>query len=97
MEDLEYAFDDATRAKAQAAIFMTDNTLFGQRKLVAELVLSHSLPTIHLFRLEVQDGGLMFYGPSEDEIIRRAAALADRNLRRARQANSRSRTRQNSS
>ena len=84
VEDLASAFDDAKRAKAQAAIFMTDNTLFGQRKLVAELALSHSLPTIHLFRLEVQDGGLMFYGPSEDEIRRRAAALADRILRGAR-------------
>lgn len=35
VEDLASAFDDAKRAKAQAAIFMTDNTLFGQRKLVA--------------------------------------------------------------
>jgi putative ABC transport system substrate-binding protein len=84
VEDLASAFDDATRAKAQAAIFMTDNTMFGQRKLVAELALTHSLPTIHSFRLEVQDGGLMFYGPSDDEIIRRAAALADRILRGAR-------------
>jgi putative tryptophan/tyrosine transport system substrate-binding protein len=84
VEDLASAFDDATRAKAQAAIFMTDNALFGQRKLVAELALKHSLPTIHLYRLEVQDGGLMFYGPSDDEIYRRAAALADRILRGAR-------------
>ena len=57
VDDLAPAFDDATRAKAQAAIFITDNTLFGQRKLVAELALTHSLPTIHSFRLEVQDGG----------------------------------------
>ena len=84
VEDLASAFDDATRAKAQAAIFMTDNTMFGQRKLVAELALTHSLPTIHSFRLEVQDGGLMFYGPTDDEIFRRAAALADRILRGAR-------------
>jgi putative tryptophan/tyrosine transport system substrate-binding protein len=32
----------------------------------------------------VQDGGLMLYGPREDEIRRRAAALADRVLRGAR-------------
>src|ERR1700687_539350 len=84
VEDLESAFDDAVRAKAQAAIFMTDNTMFGQRKLVAELALTHSLPTIHSFRSEVQDGGLMFYGPSDVENYRRAAALADRILRGAR-------------
>jgi ABC-type uncharacterized transport system substrate-binding protein len=84
VEDLTSAFDDATRAKAQAAIFMSDNALFGQRKLVAELALTHNLPTIHSFRLEVQDGGLMCYGPSDNEILRRTAALADRILRGAR-------------
>jgi putative tryptophan/tyrosine transport system substrate-binding protein len=83
-EDLASAFDEATRAEARAAVFMTDNALFGQRKRVAELALTHGLPTIHSFRLEVQDGGLMSYGPSDDEILRRAAALADRILRGAR-------------
>ena len=84
LEDLASAFDDAARAKAQAAIFMTDNTMFGHRKLVAELALTHSLPTIHSFRLEVQDGSLMSYGPTDDEILRRVAALADKILRGAR-------------
>jgi len=59
VEDLASAFDDATRAKAQAAIFMTDNTLFGQRKLVAELALTHGFPTIHSFLAEVRDGDVL--------------------------------------
>jgi hypothetical protein len=57
--DLESAFDDATRAKAQAAVFITDNLLFGHRKEIAEIALAHHLPTIHAFPAEVQDGGLM--------------------------------------
>jgi putative ABC transport system substrate-binding protein len=81
VDDLAAAFDDALRANAQAAIFMTDNTLFGHRKLVAELALTRHLPTIHSFRLEAQDGGLMFYGPNDVENYRRAAALADRIIR----------------
>jgi putative tryptophan/tyrosine transport system substrate-binding protein len=84
VQDLASAFDDATRWKARAAIFLTDNAIFEQRKLVAELALTHSLPTIHSFRLEVEEGGLIFYGPSVEEISRRAAALADRILRGAR-------------
>ena len=38
--------------------------MFGHRKEVAELALGHRLPSMHSFGAEVQDGGLMFYGPS---------------------------------
>jgi putative tryptophan/tyrosine transport system substrate-binding protein len=84
VSDLAPAFDDVLRAKAQAAVFMSDNTMFGHRKEVAELALAHKLPTIHSFPPEAQDGGLMSYGPSNDENYKRAAALADRILRGAR-------------
>src|SRR5437773_1418832 len=81
MEDLEPAFDDAIRAKVQAAIFMADNVMFGNRKRVAEVAINHRLPTIHSFPSEAEDGGLMFYGPSNGENYRRAAALAERILK----------------
>jgi len=84
LDDLEPAFDDAKRANARAAVFMADNTMFGNRKLVAEMALKHRLPTIHSFPPEVRDGGLMFYGPSNDENYQRSAALADRILKGAR-------------
>ena len=57
---------------------------FGNRKKVAGLALKHRLPTIHSFPPEVQDGGLMFYGPSNEENYQRTAALADRILKGAR-------------
>jgi putative ABC transport system substrate-binding protein len=81
IEDLESAFDDAVRAKAQAAVFMADNVMFGNRKRVAEVALRQRIPTIHSFPPEVEDGGLMFYGPSNGENYRRAAALAERILK----------------
>jgi len=81
IEDLETAFDDAIRAKTQAAVFMADNVMFGNRKRVAELALKQRLPTIHSFPSEVEDGGLMFYGPSNGENYRRAAALTERILK----------------
>ncbi len=84
LEDLAPAFDDAKRAGSQAAIFMTDNAMFGHRKQVAELSMTHLLPTIHSFPPEVRDGGLLFYGPSSDENYQRAAALADKILKGAR-------------
>ena len=84
VDDLSPAFDDVLRAKAQAAVFMSDNTMFGHRKQVADLALAHKLPTIHSYPPEARDGGLMSYGPSNDENYKRAAALTDRILRGAR-------------
>ena len=84
VEDLDSAFGDAVRAKARAAVFMADNVMFGNRKRVAELALKHHLPTIHSFPPEVRDGGLMFYGPSNEENYQRNAALADKILKGAR-------------
>jgi putative ABC transport system substrate-binding protein len=81
MGDLSPAFDDVTRAGAQAAVFMTDNVMFGHRKQVAELALAHRLPTIHSFRLEAVDGGMISYGPGIEDRYRRVAALADRILK----------------
>jgi ABC-type uncharacterized transport system substrate-binding protein len=84
VDDLAPAFDDAVRAGAQCLIFMTDNALFGRRKQVAELALAHHLPSIHSFPPEVQDGGLMSFGPSLAEMYRRTAALVDQIIKGAR-------------
>jgi len=82
--DLSPAFDDAKASGAQAAIFMTDNVMFGRRKEVAALAIAHHLPSIHSFESEAEDGGLMSYGPELDESYRRAAALAAAILKGAR-------------
>jgi putative tryptophan/tyrosine transport system substrate-binding protein len=82
--DLQPAFGFVKSSGAQALIFITDNLMFGRRKEVAALALSHYLPSVHSFAPEVQDGGLMSYGPDLGENYRRAAALTDRILKGAR-------------
>jgi putative tryptophan/tyrosine transport system substrate-binding protein len=86
VDDLAAAFDNATRSGAQAAVFITDNALFGHRKEVAQLALTHHLPSIHSFEPEVRDGGLMAFGPQLGWSYQRAAALAGRILKGARPA-----------
>ena len=86
MQDLVPAFDDAKASGAQALIFITDNLMFGRRKEIAALAISHHLPSMHSFRPEVVDGGLMSYGPDEKENYQRAAVLADKILKGARPA-----------
>jgi putative tryptophan/tyrosine transport system substrate-binding protein len=81
--DLAVAFDRATASGATALVLLTDNLMFGRRKEIAELALSHHLPSIHAFSPEVGDGGLLSYGPDLEESYQRAAALADRILRGA--------------
>jgi putative tryptophan/tyrosine transport system substrate-binding protein len=82
-DDLADAFDDAAKAGAQGVVFMTDNALFVRRKEIADLALAHHLPSIHSYPPEVQDGGLMSFGPSLEENYRRTAALADKILKGA--------------
>jgi putative tryptophan/tyrosine transport system substrate-binding protein len=86
-EDLTLAFEDSARAGAQGVIFLTDNTMFGHRKEIAELALVNRLPSIHSFPPEARDGGLMSFGPNLDDAYRRAADLADRVLKGAQPAN----------
>jgi putative tryptophan/tyrosine transport system substrate-binding protein len=83
VEDLEPAFNEAKSSGAQALVFVTDNLFFGRREEVAELALSRHLPSIHSFSDEVEDGGLMSYGPELKESYERAAVLADRILKGA--------------
>lgn len=82
--DLSPAFDDAKASGAQAAIFMSDNVMFGRRKEVAALALARKLPSIHSFAPEAEDGALLSFGPDLDESYRRAAALTDAILKGAR-------------
>ena len=46
-DDLPLTFDDVKSVGAQAAIFMTDNVMFGRREEVAALARARKLPSIH--------------------------------------------------
>ena len=83
VKDLVPAFDEAKVSGAQALIFVTDNLFFGRRKEIAELALARHLPSMHSFSDEVQDGGMMSYGPDLKESYGRAAVLTDRILKGA--------------
>jgi putative tryptophan/tyrosine transport system substrate-binding protein len=57
--------------------------IFAHRRLTAELALRRRMPTLHLFKPNVEAGGLMSYGPSEPDMLRRAAASVDKILKGA--------------
>jgi putative tryptophan/tyrosine transport system substrate-binding protein len=84
--DLAPSFAAAHADGAQAAVFMSDNVMFGRRKEIAALAIEHRLPSIHSFTTEAQDGGLLAFSADFEETYRRIAALVDRIVKGARPA-----------
>jgi putative tryptophan/tyrosine transport system substrate-binding protein len=78
--DLERAFAELQRARAQAVIVMSDpmTAAYAQRKRIAELAAAHRLPAIYALREFVEAGGLISYAASLVDQYRRAARYVDR-------------------
>jgi putative ABC transport system substrate-binding protein len=84
--DFEQAFAAMDRDKPDAILMVTDSLTILNRKRVFEYAAAHRLPAIYEFDFLVRDGGLMSYGPDQDESFARVAALVDRILKGARPA-----------
>lgn len=84
--DFPAAFATATRERAQA-MFVAPNrfTLFYASRL-AELSIQHRIAAISAYDVFAAAGGLLSYGPIQDDAVLRAAALIDRILKGARPA-----------
>ena len=82
--DLDRAFTEMTRARADALTILPVATFFSERKQIIEMAARNRLPAIYTSRGFVADGGLMAYGADLPELLRRAATYADRILKGAR-------------
>ena len=85
-DDLERAFEAATRERAEAIQVYADQLTFVHRARIAELAAKSRLPAIYLFREHVEAGGLMSYGPSLHDLFRRAGGYVDKILKGAKPA-----------
>jgi len=79
--DFEKAFTTARRAGAQAVVLMESPRTVGNRAIIAALGLKHRLPVMSQFRLLVEAGGLMSYGPDLIDLFARAASYIDKILK----------------
>ncbi len=83
MAEFENAFK-AARSEGAGAIQVFPSPYFDvQRAQLIELAARYRLPAIYEFRNYVQDGGLMSYGPSINEMYRGMANYVDRILKGA--------------
>jgi len=77
-DDFEQAFAAMQRERPDAILMVTDTLTLLNRKRVFAFAAAHQLPAIYEFDSLVRDGGLMSYGPDQDESFSRVAALVDR-------------------
>ena len=80
-DDFEQAFAAMQRERPDAILMVTDTLTLLNRKRVFEFAAAHQLPAIYEFDYLVRDGGLLSYGPDQDESFGRVAALVDRILK----------------
>ena len=84
--DLDKAFENATRARASALANMPGKVRGVNRKRIVDLAAKSRMPSIYGSRSYVRAGGLMSYGASFADMYRRAATYVDKILKGAKPA-----------
>jgi putative ABC transport system substrate-binding protein len=85
-KDLETAFREARKGRADAGLVRASPVLESHRAQIAELAAKNRLPTIYPFAEFVEAGGLLTYGVSIPDLYRRAATYVDKLLKGAKPA-----------
>jgi len=85
-EDFEVAFSAMKRERPDALFLVADVLTSLNRKRVIEFAEANRIPAMYEFGVVVQDGGLMSYGPNQEESYRRIAYYVDRILKGAKPA-----------
>jgi putative tryptophan/tyrosine transport system substrate-binding protein len=85
-KDIETAFRDATKGRAEGMLLLNSGVLNSQRKQLINLAIRSRLPGIYFASEWVEDGGLVSYGVSYTDLYRRAATYVDKILKGAKPA-----------
>jgi putative ABC transport system substrate-binding protein len=76
--DIESTLGALARDPDAGLIVLPDSFNIVHRARIIELVNRHRLPAIYFFQYFARDGGLVSYGPDENELFRRTASYVDR-------------------
>jgi len=80
-KDIETAFQEASKGRADAVLVVPSSVLISHRKQVVELAVKSRLPAIYSTSQYVVVGGLMSYGVNTADVDRRAATYVDKILK----------------
>ena len=85
-EELNSAFSTIVREHPDALLVFPSTMLFNERARIVALAAKHRLPSVFNNRQAVELGGLMSYGTSIPELLRRTGTYIDKILKGARPA-----------
>jgi putative tryptophan/tyrosine transport system substrate-binding protein len=85
-EDLDAAFATLVKDKPHALIILADRVFLHNRARLMDFAAQNHLPGVYAYRELVEAGGLMSYGPSYEDLHRRAATYVDKILKGAKPA-----------
>jgi putative ABC transport system substrate-binding protein len=85
-DELDRAFSTMTRERAEALIVLPSAMLYNERRRLVDLAARHRLPAMYQAREMVELGGLIAYGASIPDLIRRSATHVDKILKGAKPA-----------
>jgi putative ABC transport system substrate-binding protein len=77
-EDLSSAIQTAVNTRAGVLVVIDDLVISSFQPRILDMASKHKLPVVSQFREFCEAGGLMAYGPNNDEMFRRAATYIDK-------------------
>jgi putative tryptophan/tyrosine transport system substrate-binding protein len=77
-EELDPAFAEMAKVKADAVLVIENPMFFFNRKTIAGLAEKYRVPAMYISRDYVDAGGLMSYGSNYADLVRRAATYVDK-------------------
>jgi putative ABC transport system substrate-binding protein len=86
-EDLDAAFVRIVKERPDALLILADRVFLHNRKRLMDFATQQKLPSVNAYRELVRAGGLMSYGPSYEDMHRRAAIYVDKILKGAKPGN----------
>jgi len=80
-KDIEIAFREASKGRAEAVLMLVSPVLNTQRTRIVDLAVKSRVPVVYGQQEFVEAGGLMTYGVSLTDLFRRAATYVDKILK----------------
>jgi putative ABC transport system substrate-binding protein len=86
-EDLDGAFAAIRKERPDALFILADRVFLHNRQRLMDFAEQQRLPSVNAYEELVEAGGLMSYGPSYEDMHRRAAIYVDKILKGAKPGN----------